>query len=87
LGKLSRGALWLVFWPAGALASARAGRRKDTDKIVAAIHNGKADGLAEPTEAQLAFRADLEQRLAEAGSGKRSRLAEMFRAGWSATRR
>lgn len=37
MGKLTRGALWVGFWPAGAVASLRAGKRKDTDRIVAAI--------------------------------------------------
>jgi hypothetical protein len=42
MGKLTRGALWVGFWPAGLLASARAGRRKDTERIVNAIETSNA---------------------------------------------
>lgn len=37
MGRLGRGALWMLFAPAGFLASLRAGRRKDTQRIVDAI--------------------------------------------------
>ena len=38
MGKLRRGLLWVALPPAGAAASYRAGKRKDTDRIVAAIN-------------------------------------------------
>jgi hypothetical protein len=37
VGKLRRGALWVLFPPAGAVASVRAGQHKDTQRIVDAI--------------------------------------------------
>lgn len=37
MGRLARGALWLTFLPAGAVASVRAGQRKDTKRILDAI--------------------------------------------------
>jgi hypothetical protein len=50
-GKLTRGALWMVFPPAGAVASVRAGQRKDTQRIVDAIERAgrPAPAAAEPT--------------------------------------
>lgn len=83
MGKLRRGALWLTFWPAGAVASVRAGRRRDTDRIVGAIHDAHDADAQEPTVEQLAFRTDLERRLEEAGPARPRRLLALFRAGWS----
>jgi hypothetical protein len=48
MGKLMRGALWVAFPPAGAVASVRAGQRQRTEKIVDAIE--RAGGIR-PTPA------------------------------------
>jgi hypothetical protein len=44
MGKVGRGALWLLFPPAGAISSYRAGRRRDVDRIVEAIRQGNGNG-------------------------------------------
>lgn len=52
MSKLGRGALWVLFPPAGAMSSYRAGRRKDTQRIVEAIQQAhpSGNGHAKPPE-------------------------------------
>lgn len=55
MGKLLRGALWVALPPAGAAASYRAGKRKDTDRIVEAVtgvKQGKPDMWERAAERQ-----------------------------------
>lgn len=74
MGKLTRGALWVLFPPAGIFASYRAGRRKDTDRIVAAVGGGTATHPRRLAQAAVAGQLD-----DELSADERLRFSEVRR--------
>jgi len=48
MGKLRRGALWAIFPPAGMVASMRAGNKKDSERVVAAINQQASQPAPKP---------------------------------------
>lgn len=86
MGKLRRGTLWALFPPAGAVASMRAGRRHDTQRIVDAIEHANQQPEPQtpaPISSEAAVRRDaviqrkkeIDRRLQEQGfSDKAQRM-------------
>lgn len=64
MGKLSRGALWLWFWPAGLLASRRHGEKKRHAEILDRIDTAANSPAEDPNPGAL---LELRTRLRAAG--------------------